>query len=206
VARWDDDELESKFNLKREHMKFKKDRRGFIKTVGVGMGMGMAISQPGQGATSAKLSSYPDLAALRAAHQRLGMIEPDKTYRMMEWESHTWPQETRYNMNLDAAMAASKATGAEAMGLYTQDTWGYAFYPTDVGRVVKALNSTCSLGRRKRRTGMACQWWPITVFSLIIARWNCIRIGRGWTPRGGRGVCAGFKPASTRPIVRRYSA
>jgi hypothetical protein len=110
---------------------FQQDRREFIKTVGAGVGM--AITTPATGEASAGSSAYPDLDQLRAAHPRQGMIAPDKTYRMMEWELHTWPGETRFNMNLDAAMAASKSAGAEAMGLYTQDTWGYAFYPTDVG-------------------------------------------------------------------------
>ena len=114
-----------------ENSKLRANRRDFIKTMGVGVGMAMSL--PTAAEAAAHEAGYPDLAQLRAAHAHKGMIHPDKTYRMMEWESHTWPGETRYDMNIDAAMAAAKDAGAEGMGLYTQDTWGYAFYPTDVG-------------------------------------------------------------------------
>lgn len=104
-----------------------------MKTLGMGLAVAGSPAVGGGAAAGATSAGYPDLAALRATHERAGMIEPDKTYRMMEWESHTWPGENRFDMNLEAAMTASQAAGAEAMGLYTQDTWGYAFYPTDVG-------------------------------------------------------------------------
>lgn len=110
---------------------FQKGRRRFLQTVGLGSAAILARSS--LQANPDEQAAYPDLAQLRGAHEKLGMIPPDKTYRMMEWESHTWPKETRFDMNLEAAMKVSRGAGAEAMALYTQDTWGYAFYPTDVG-------------------------------------------------------------------------
>ena len=59
------------------------------------------------------------------------MISPQKTYRMMEWEFHV-PPEARFNINVDAALQASQEAGAECIMFYTQDCWGYAFYPTQV--------------------------------------------------------------------------
>jgi hypothetical protein len=75
---------------------------------------------------------YPRLSKLRAAHQAQGMITPDKTYRMMEWEFHN-PPSSRFDIDIEEAVKASADAGAEGLTLYTQDTWGYAFYPTDVG-------------------------------------------------------------------------
>ena len=61
-----------------------------------------------------------------------GIVPPNKTYRSMEWEFHTPPEEG-FTINLKAAMAAAHDSGAQALMLYTQDHWGYAFYNTDVG-------------------------------------------------------------------------
>jgi len=76
-------------------------------------------------------SQYTDLAQLRASHENAGIISPLKTYRMMEWEFHTPPEE-RFNINIDGALHAARDAGAEAVMFYTQDHWGYAYYPSDV--------------------------------------------------------------------------
>jgi hypothetical protein len=47
---------------------------------------------------------------LRSQHEKAGIISPEKTYRMMEWEFHTPPQE-RFNINLGAAMQAARDAG-----------------------------------------------------------------------------------------------
>ena len=60
-----------------------------------------------------------------------GIISPLKTYRMMEWESHTPPEE-HFNINFEAALHAAKDAGAEALMFYSQDHWGYAHYLSDV--------------------------------------------------------------------------
>src|SRR5713101_7246779 len=100
----------------------KPDRRMFIGGIG---GIGLALARPGADV------DFPNLAALRSAHERKGIIAPNKTYRMMEWESHT-PPEGNFNINLDAALQAARDAGAESMMFYSQDHWGYAFYPSDV--------------------------------------------------------------------------
>jgi hypothetical protein len=60
------------------------------------------------------------------------MVPIDRTYRLMEWEFHN-PPSARFDIDIEGAVKASADAGAEALTLYTQDTWGYAFYPTDVG-------------------------------------------------------------------------
>ena len=87
---------------------------------------------PGESGIEAQAASqYPDLARLRASHENAGIISPLKTYRMMEWEFHTPPEE-RFNINIDGALHAARDAGAEAVMFYTQDHWGYAYYPSDV--------------------------------------------------------------------------
>ena len=76
-------------------------------------------------------SQYPELAQLRASHENSGIISPLKTYRLMEWEFHTPPEE-RFNINIEGALHAARDAGAEAVMFYTQDHWGYAYYPSDV--------------------------------------------------------------------------
>jgi hypothetical protein len=114
--------------------------------IGAGAGATMAVVGPsalgkgtrqsgstgasGSGAGAAS-EGYPDLALLRAERQKAGIISPQKTYRMMEWEFHTPPEE-RFNINVDGALAAARDAGAEAVMFYTQDHWGYAYYPSDV--------------------------------------------------------------------------
>jgi hypothetical protein len=76
-------------------------------------------------------ASYPDRGRLLAEHTKQGMISPLKTYRMMEWEFHTPPEGT-FDINLEAAISASRDSGTESQLFYTQDHWGYCFYFSDV--------------------------------------------------------------------------
>ena len=55
-----------------------------------------------------------------------------KTYRTMEWEFHTPPEE-KFDINWEAAVKAARDSGAESMMFYSQDHWGYALFPSDVG-------------------------------------------------------------------------
>jgi hypothetical protein len=105
----------------------KPNRRTFLMLAGA---VGSAIGLSRLPSLQAE-SSYPDLAALRAEHEKSGMISPQKTYRMMEWEFHTPPDEL-FNINIDGAMHAARDAGAEGVMFYTQDHWGYAYYPSDV--------------------------------------------------------------------------
>ena len=82
------------------------------------------------GGSGTPADAYPDLAALQAAHQAKGIIMPNKTYRMMEWECHT-PPEGNFKIDLDAALRAARDAGAESMMFYSQDHWGHAFYPSE---------------------------------------------------------------------------
>jgi hypothetical protein len=105
----------------------KTTRRTFLKILNISMGS--ATTLPGLHAESHP-PEYPDLAQLRSAHRKRGMIPPEKTYRMMEWEFHTPPQERFDNINIPAAMNASQHAGTECQLFYTQDHWGYAYYLT----------------------------------------------------------------------------
>ena len=51
--------------------------------------------------------AYPSVTQLRARHEKAGIISPLKTYRMMEWEFHTPPEE-HFNTDLDAATRAAR--------------------------------------------------------------------------------------------------
>ncbi len=68
---------------------FLKTRRGFLKAVG--LGAGTAIAWPDLQARPADPNAYPDLPQLQAAHEKLGMIPPNETYRTMEWALHFPP-------------------------------------------------------------------------------------------------------------------
>ena len=103
------------------------NRRTFLKVAG--SGAGAAALLPRSAALAAE-TGYPNLAQLRARHEGGGIISPLKTYRMMEWEAHTPPEE-HFNINLDAATRAAKDSGAESMMFYSQDHWGYAYYLSD---------------------------------------------------------------------------
>lgn len=78
-------------------------------------------------------ADYPDLPQYWAKRINQGIISPERTYRAMEWEFHTPPQERFDELDVDAAVGRARDAGAEALMIYSQDHWGYAFYPTDVG-------------------------------------------------------------------------
>src|SRR5689334_21268958 len=93
-------------------------RRAFLQAGGV------VAMRPPAALLAATAGEYPDVAALRAAHKAKGIIPPNRTYRMMEWECHT-PPEGNFNINLDAALNAARDAGAESMMFYSQDHWGH---------------------------------------------------------------------------------
>ena len=101
-------------------------RRTFLKTTAAGM----SAALPTAAATQAH--DFPSLAKFRDAHRAKGIIPPNKTYRMMEWECHT-PPEGNFEVDLEDAVKAARDAGAESMMFYSQDHWGYAFYHSDVG-------------------------------------------------------------------------
>ncbi len=105
---------------------FSLDRRTFLKVASVS---GSAALLTGKPAVASSLD-YPKLEELRAAHHRKGIIPPNKTYRMMEWEFHTPPQ-GELNINVEAAVQAAREAGSESLMVYSQDQWGYAYYLTD---------------------------------------------------------------------------
>ena len=94
-------------------------------------GTGAALALPHDYASGAD-SGYPDLAQLKLARQKNGIISPDKTYRMMEWSLH-FPPEAKFDFDLDAAMKETRDLGTESVMSYAQDNWGYAHYPSDIG-------------------------------------------------------------------------
>ena len=103
------------------------DRRAFLKLASAGAGsLALANAAP----SIAQQPAFPDLDRLRRAHQQAGLVSPVKTYRAMEWEFHTPAQQT-FDINVEGAIAASRDAGAESLMFYTQDHWGYAFYPSD---------------------------------------------------------------------------
>jgi len=59
----------------------------------------------------------------------VGIVPPNETYRMMEWEFQAPPQES-FKINVGEAMKATRDAGAESVMVYTQDSWGYCFYPS----------------------------------------------------------------------------
>lgn len=102
------------------------NRRRFFQTIGTGLSAAaMAPAAEDSGAL------FPDREARVRAHRAKGIIAPNKTYRMMEWECHT-PPEANFRVDLDRALNAARDAGAESMMFYSQDHWGYAFYPSDV--------------------------------------------------------------------------
>ena len=111
-----------------ESFRFVSSRRTFLNLAGAGAAATALF--PGIPVMSAQ-PDYPDPACARAQHEIAGIISPERTYRMMEWEFHTPPQE-HFNINFDAAMRAAKDSGAESMMFYSQDHWGYAHYPSDI--------------------------------------------------------------------------
>jgi len=108
--------------------RFMADRRTFLKIAGTGASAAALLPRT---AALAAETGYPNLSQLRARHEGAGIVPPLKTYRMMEWESHTPPEE-HFNINFEAALHAAKDAGAEALMFYSQDHWGYAHYMSDV--------------------------------------------------------------------------
>jgi hypothetical protein len=106
---------------------FRAGRRAFLKTVSIGAGTTALF--PIVPAAPAK-TEYPSLAQLRTAHEKEGIIPPNKTYRMMEWEFHTPPLES-FHIDVEGALKAARDAGAESMMFYSQDHWGYAYYSSD---------------------------------------------------------------------------
>jgi hypothetical protein len=151
------------------------NRRGFLHTVGAGVGVALAPPLRAAG-------EYPDIAVLRAAHESKGVIAPNKTYRMMEWECHTPPEGT-FKIDLDGALKVARDAGAESMMFYSQDHWGHAFYPSEVAVRHPHLEDDF-FGRE-----------------VSIARKLGMRIGAGLTKPASSSACAGTSPVSTRRIA-----
>jgi hypothetical protein len=127
----------------------KTDRRTFLKLASASAG-GLVLSN--NIASAAGKSAFPDLDSLRRAHRQAGLVSPERTYRAMEWEFHTPPEQT-FDINLDGAIAAARDAGAESLMFYTQDHWGYAFYPSDSAvrhphLKFDLFGSECSLARK----------------------------------------------------------
>jgi hypothetical protein len=102
------------------------DRRTFLK---LAAGAGSFVLSNQIASAQAK-SAFPDLLELRRQRERGGLASPAKTYRSMEWEFHT-PALQSFDINLEKAIAASRDAGAQTLMFYSQDHWGYAFYPSD---------------------------------------------------------------------------
>jgi hypothetical protein len=81
-----------------------QNRRRFLRVLGAGSGAAFLL--PGAGAPENK-GDFPSLAERRAAHEKQGIISPEKTYRTMEWEFHTPPQES-FNIDWEAAVKAAR--------------------------------------------------------------------------------------------------
>jgi len=110
---------------------FQRNRRDFIRTLGKVGGATLILPKIARSAVSGS-TEFPDLAALRSIHTNKGVISPDQTYRMMEWALH-FPPQGKFEFDLEGAMKLSREVGSEAMMFYTQDHWGYALYPSEVG-------------------------------------------------------------------------
>ncbi len=120
-------------NPDEEEAMSKYDRRNFLKTSTQASLMALlprhfnesSVSNPGDSS-----DGYPDLAALRLARQQAGIVSPEKTYRMMEWEFHV-PPEANFQIDVEGAVKAARDAGAECLMIYSQSHWGYALYPSD---------------------------------------------------------------------------
>jgi hypothetical protein len=101
----------------------KADRHTFLKIAGASTGGAALIGAlPSFGVQG----HYPNLAERRLAHEKAGIISPEKTYRMMEWGCHTPPQED-FNINVEGAVKAAQDAGAEGLMFYTQGHWRTRF-------------------------------------------------------------------------------
>ena len=178
---------------------FMPDRRTFLKIAG--SSAGAAALLPHAAAGEAK-SGYPNLERLRAEHEVAGIISPLKTYRMMEWESHTPPEE-HFNINFEAALHAAKDAGAEALMFYSQDHWGYAHYTSDVAvrhPHLKVDNLGTEVSIAKQLGMSAATYYSLQFNNQIVLS----HPDYGWTNEKGelqRWDAAGMSPAWTRPIA-----
>jgi hypothetical protein len=103
-------------------------RRDLFRTLGTG-----ALITTGLPLISQAQSKAPVLLAPAfSAEQKKGIVPPNKSYRVMEWECHT-PPEGNFDIDVKGAVTAARDAGAQSMMLYAQDHWGYAFYPTEFG-------------------------------------------------------------------------
>jgi hypothetical protein len=116
--------------IRKDQTGHKESRREFLQEIGAGAGA--AAIYPALVEASPQGVPYPDLAKLREAHQKHGMVPAIKAYRMMEWEFHT-PPEATFDIDVEGAMRATRDAGAQGVLLYTQGCWGYSFYPSHVG-------------------------------------------------------------------------
>jgi hypothetical protein len=134
----------------------KTDRRTFLKLASASAG-GIVLSNSIPFAVGE--TTFPDLDRLRNAHRQAGLVSPERTYRAMEWEFHTPPQQT-FDINLEGAIAAARDAGAESLMFYTQDHWGYAFYPSSSAvrhphLKFDLFGTECSLARKAGISTMA---------------------------------------------------
>jgi hypothetical protein len=95
----------------------KTDRRTFLKLASASAG-GLVLANSIASATGK--NAFPDLDHLRRVRRQAGLVSPERTYRAMEWEFHTPPQQT-FDINLEGAIAASRDAAAESLMFYTQD-------------------------------------------------------------------------------------
>lgn len=102
-------------------------RRQFLQTLGKSSVLAGSMFLP----VPLKKTLFTPGAARPQSQAATGIVPPNKTYRMMEWECHT-PPEGNFEINLEPALAAARDAGAESMMFYSQDHWGYAFYESDV--------------------------------------------------------------------------
>ena len=124
------------------------DRRTFLKLAAGASGFALS----NQVAFAQSKTSFPDLDRLRRDRERRGVVSPSQTYRAMEWEFHT-PAQQSFDINIEKAIAASRNAGAQSLMFYSQDHWGYAFYPSDSAVRHPNLNfdlfgTECSLARK----------------------------------------------------------
>jgi hypothetical protein len=106
--------------LQSEPSDYAPSRRRFLKVLGAGYGVGALLPSVAAGGEK---DDFPSLPRLRAAHEKQGIISPMKTYRTMEWEFHTPPEE-KFDINWEAAVKAARDSGAESMMFYSQDHRG----------------------------------------------------------------------------------
>ena len=142
-----------------------ESRRNFLRMLGAGAGTVALLPAVSSSAASGE-ADYPDLTKLRAAQASRGMFPPNKSYRSLEWEFHT-PPEANFDIDVEAAMKASRDAGAETVMVYAQSCWGHAFYPSDVA--VRHPRLTYDLFGKEVETAHKLGMSVIAYYSL---EWN----------------------------------